>query len=191
LDAIPEEEATHISVPGATESTAQLRETGRAARDIPESEHTTISQSGASGVIDAAREVRQAIVNIPDRTVRITVQSIPVIGGLFARGGRVGPEGGIAGEAGPEHLKFPGGGSAFVSSPTAVPPGTLVTPLGSAHHGGAAAVAGYGGGSTAGGGSPITVNVVAPYGSNAAEFGRKVAEGIRDYEKLNGSSWRS
>jgi hypothetical protein len=67
----------------------------------------------------------------------------------------------------------------------------LVTPLGSAHHGGAAAVAGYGGGSTAGGGSPITVNVVAPYGSNAAEFGRKVAEGIRDYEKLNGSSWRS
>lgn len=123
-----------------------------------------------------------------NRTMNISIQATGGIGygaltgagSNYATGGRVGAAGGVGGEAGLEDVEI-NGQHALIAQPTLLPPGAFVTPLGSGGAAGGSSVSG-----AAGGGSPIVVNVTAPYGVNADDWARQVAEGLERHLRTTG-----
>jgi methyl-accepting chemotaxis protein len=193
IDAIPDTHPTEISTPGAEGAIGVAGAVKGAVEAIPTAWPVQFGHSGSAGVIGAAQAVASAIGGV-DTSVNVNfgytgasgvigaAQAVAnAVGGGRASGGPV--------EAGRIYEVGERGRELFVPNQdgTIVPHGETEKLLGG-QGAGNPVVAGGGG---SGGGNNIYVNVIAPYGSNGAEFGRKVAEAIRDYEKLNGSSWRS
>jgi hypothetical protein len=181
LDAIPPEVETEISTPGVVPSIRAAEGMKGAAEAIPTSRNTHVS---TSGVDDATRTIGSYIsqlLRIPSEKVTV-LRTIPVVGGLFAKGGRVGREGGIGGEAGPEHIKLPSGQQAIINEPTALPPGTMVTPIDEKSNGGGAAFA-VSAGASVGGGRSVVINNYFPPGVDPAA----VVNAQRRHERRNGT----
>lgn len=97
---------------------------------VPRSVHTTFSAS-VSGIDAALGALRGAAA------AARTFQGLA----HFARGGLVGPGGGVAGEAGPELAEI-GGRQMVLTKPTYVPQGAMITPFSNAGGGQAQATSG-------------------------------------------------
>jgi TP901 family phage tail tape measure protein len=99
----------------------------------PTSHNTNFTaRDGVSGVVS---QIQRAMAGLRDKTVTITTNQYTraisqSVAQRLARGGMAGPQGALAGEAGPELLEI-GGQQMVISKATFVPPGTFVTPFSS------------------------------------------------------------
>ena len=187
LDSIPPQESTTLTVEGIDLAKTRIQEHIAKLDSISESELTWIQTLINRGDYDTV-ERALAVLSRP-RSVTISPKygavqgAIPAVG-AFASGGRVGPGGGVGGEAGPELIQLPGGGQAVIDQATMLPGGTMVTPLESGSRAGGATFAAAGGGSAVV--VNVAVNVTAPYGDNPAEWARRVSQAMLDEIQLNG-----
>jgi hypothetical protein len=182
------------------------------ANNIPESESTDIRAAIARGDFDTAAvllaglsEAREAAIVADAKNVQATDNELDaiaeksrtavikvvskIVGGMFAKGGRVGSQGGMGGEAGPELVEL-NGRQALIDKPTMLPPGAMVTPLSAGGTGGGTGLAAATGGGGVGGGGSYSITVNAGMGTNGAEVGRQVVDAIKKYERANGAGWR-
>lgn len=156
VDDVPDTATTNVSAPGATAATQQMDDTTAAAVGIPPSASTTVSAPGSIVASEQLGDVTAAVLAIPhSATTTVTAntgtamsnlttlsEQIKALDGstidvfvrangtkVFAKGGLAQPGFlNIAGEAGTELVSFRGM-QAVVSSPTVVPPGSVITPL--------------------------------------------------------------
>lgn len=132
LHKIPDEKATEILT---LVDEGKLDEADRKIRAVSRARDTAVR---AVALTDAAERALNQLGR--QRTVTYTIRTVgggtlkQFSGGVpgvrqYAKGGRVGPGGGIGGEAGAELVEMPDGTNAIIDEPTLLPPGTEVTPL--------------------------------------------------------------
>jgi hypothetical protein len=188
LDAIPPDKSTDIRTTGIDLAKTRIQEHIARLDSISETELTWIQAAIDRGAYDSVERLL-AVLSRP-RSVTINPRygavqgAIPAVG-AFAKGGRVGPGGGVAGEAGdPELLELPDGKQAIVSSATMVPPGTMVTPLDNSVGGAVGRSASAGGVGGGGPGRSLIVNNYFPPGVTPSD----VVNAQRRNERLNGTT---
>lgn len=172
LNQIPAEKAAEILT---------LVDQGRLAEangQIQNASRTRTAAIIADAETTAAENELNRVARLRTAQIQAQVTGARTMGAQLAHGGRA-HAGDIAGEAGAELVKL-GGRQAIVDSPTIMPEGAMVTPLGT---GGAANGAGYG---NAAGAGTVNVTINMPPGSN----GNDVVRAIRRYERRNGPAWR-
>ena len=119
-----------INTPGLDEAKEGVGTYQDMIGETPRDVNTTVHLATGDAT-SAANAFEQRLNSIEDETVTINVNTVSTTT-EHADGGRVGRAGGIAGEAGPELLRFPSGAMGLVNQPTFVAMGTEVTPLGQA-----------------------------------------------------------
>ena len=123
---IPTTSVTSYSAPGLTTVQGQLDTYQRSLDDIQDDISTSFHTPGLSSAISDMQTLINKADALDGKVVTIHIQQTGTT--QLAMGGIAPPGGAIAGEAGPEIITI-GGRSTVINQTTAVPSGTLVTPL--------------------------------------------------------------
>ncbi len=118
VNGIPAEKLTDIK---AAIARGDLDEASRLLDEASKSRTATVKADADDASL--ATVDRQLDDVAKTRTVNFHAGSVKI----FGKGGTVGPEGGIGGEAGPEFIELPDGRRLLLTGPTPVPAGTKVT----------------------------------------------------------------